>query len=199
MPTPEQLVAALLIAGLVGAGAFLAAWSSYRSMSSYIRWHPQRLATLVEEYKNIHGAYPTTLRDALVAEPVAADKDVWDHPYHYRVEGNTFRVESYGRDGRPGGEGFDSDATQDTAEPFVPTLRQFLWDENALWRDRRDAMRRVCWATTITTFAVTLLIVTQQRGEQRSGTLRTVGCIASTMLAALAIAAVHTAMLTSGH
>lgn len=35
--------------------------------------------------------------------------DPWDHPYLYASEGRSFEIISLGRDGAPGGEGYDAD------------------------------------------------------------------------------------------
>jgi type II secretion system protein G len=35
--------------------------------------------------------------------------DAWGHPFVYESDGNTFTLVSYGRDGKPGGEGTDAD------------------------------------------------------------------------------------------
>jgi len=47
--------------------------------------------------------HPDSYGDALPNDP-------WDHPYVYqRLDGGGYRILSYGRDGKPGGEGPDAD------------------------------------------------------------------------------------------
>jgi general secretion pathway protein G len=35
--------------------------------------------------------------------------DPWEHPYVYTTDGRHFEITCYGRDGAPGGEGYDAD------------------------------------------------------------------------------------------
>lgn len=37
------------------------------------------------------------------------ERDVWQHPYRYWSDGNTFAITSLGSDGKPGGEGDAAD------------------------------------------------------------------------------------------
>jgi general secretion pathway protein G len=39
--------------------------------------------------------------------------DPWGNPYQYSVEGNKYRIVSFGADGRPGGTGYDADISSD--------------------------------------------------------------------------------------
>lgn len=73
------------------------------------------------------GRYPTTEEGlgALVAQPAAATKwngpylkknaplDPWGHVYLYRSPGSKgdFEIQSYGKDGQPGGDGENADIT----------------------------------------------------------------------------------------
>lgn len=54
--------------------------------------------------------------------------DGWGRPFVYTVQGNHYLVVSYGRDGKPGGTGWDMDLTSDNPRPMGSglTLRQFL-------------------------------------------------------------------------
>lgn len=54
--------------------------------------------------------------------------DWWHHPIIYSVHGNTYRVVSYGRDGKPGGYGLDSDLSNSNSRPREadPTFAEFL-------------------------------------------------------------------------
>ena len=81
---------------------------------------------LFDSYKKDNAVYPPTELgfSALVKNPMsgpAAAKwqgpyvkeiplDVWNHPYQYQLESNDkIEIFSFGRDGKPGGEGIDKD------------------------------------------------------------------------------------------
>lgn len=86
-----------------------------------------QVATLeqsVERFYLDNGRYPTGSEglSALVPPPPSdlpnydpkgyekfVPNDPWDNPYLYLTDGREFRVVSYGRDGRAGGEGYDAD------------------------------------------------------------------------------------------
>jgi general secretion pathway protein G len=77
-------------------------------------------------YRLDNGTYPTTEQGlkALVERPTAAPVpgswaqggylsapplDAWQKPYEYQSDGMSFTIRSFGRDGKPGGEGVDAD------------------------------------------------------------------------------------------
>lgn len=77
-------------------------------------------------YRLDNGAYPTTEQGlkALIERPTAAPVpgswaqggylsapplDAWQKPYEYQSDGMSFTIRSFGRDGKPGGEGVDAD------------------------------------------------------------------------------------------
>jgi general secretion pathway protein G len=86
------------------------------------------LANRVQLYRAEVGKYPATLRELVVRPdtverwngPYATDKelkDLWGHPYAYRVpgaQGRAFDLTTLGADGKPGGEGRDRDRTWPT-------------------------------------------------------------------------------------
>lgn len=85
------------------------------------------LANALELYRLDTGRYPTTAQGlkALIERPVSVDisrfnpdgylkrrrlaKDPWDNLYQYKLSGSRYELFSLGRDGRPGGEGYDAD------------------------------------------------------------------------------------------
>ena len=86
-------------------------------------------STALQQYKLEIGSYPTEDQglEALVQAPanIRQDRfrpggyldkpklplDPWDNPYQYKIPGEfgAFDIYSYGRDGKPGGEGLDAD------------------------------------------------------------------------------------------
>ena len=57
-------------------------------------------------------------------------KDGWGRPFRYRVDGTNCLITSYGRDGKPGGEGLDCDLNNKNlkSEESLPTFHQFIHD-----------------------------------------------------------------------
>ena len=115
-----------LLAGLVGP-RIVGHVSDAKSTAA--RTQIDLLGVALDSYRLDNGSYPTTeqglaaLRDRPAREPVptnwkgpylrkAVPQDPWGRPYIYRVEpsqGAAFELHSLGRDGKPGGEGEDTD------------------------------------------------------------------------------------------
>ena len=90
------------------------------------------ISAALKMYRLDNGDYPTTQQGlaALAAKPTAppipanwspdaylarVPVDPWSHPYAYRspgATGNGFDLLSYGKDGKPGGEGLDADLAE---------------------------------------------------------------------------------------
>jgi hypothetical protein len=86
--------------------------------------------------------------------------DMWDHPYHYRVNGDGFELYSLGADGRPGGLGRDADLYPSSKglPPELPTLRQFTFDLPT------EGVQRICIAAGVCAALVCLLVTRSRRG-----------------------------------
>src|ERR1700730_17038764 len=93
------------------------------------------IQTALDLYRLDNFKYPTTEQglQALVKQPVdptitnyrsggylgALPKDPWKAPYQYVTpgpEGRDYDIITYGRDGKPGGEGYDADISVSTLE-----------------------------------------------------------------------------------
>jgi len=80
--------------------------------------------TALDTYRLDIGHYPEKLAD-LVSRPPGEDywdgpylkkgipKDPWRNDYHYAKSGDDFVLQSYGKDGQPGGEGENADVPSD--------------------------------------------------------------------------------------
>jgi general secretion pathway protein G len=94
------------------------------------------IQTALDLYRLDNFKYPTTEQglQALVKQPVdptitnyrsggylpTLPKDPWNNPYIYvspGSDGRDYDIISYGRDGKPGGEGYDADISTLTLEP----------------------------------------------------------------------------------
>lgn len=93
------------------------------------------IQTALDLYRLDNFKYPTTEQglQALVTQPSdpsitnyraggylpALPKDPWNNPYQYvspGANGRDYDIISYGRDGKPGGEGYDADISTSTLE-----------------------------------------------------------------------------------
>ena len=94
------------------------------------------IETALDLYRLDNFKYPPTDQglQALVKQPVdptitnyrsggylsTVPKDPWNNPYLYAspgTDGRDYDIISYGRDGKPGGEGYDADISTLTLEP----------------------------------------------------------------------------------
>jgi len=93
------------------------------------------IQTALDLYRLDNFKYPTTEQglQALVTQPTdptitnyrsggylpSLPKDPWNNPYQYvspGANGRDYDIISYGRDGKPGGEGYDADISTSTLE-----------------------------------------------------------------------------------
>jgi general secretion pathway protein G len=94
------------------------------------------IQTALDLYRLDNFKYPTTEQglQALVKQPAdptitnyraggylpSLPKDPWGNPYQYvspGADGRDYDITSYGRDGKPGGEGYDADISTSTLDP----------------------------------------------------------------------------------
>jgi general secretion pathway protein G len=93
------------------------------------------IQTALDLYRLDNFKYPTTEQglQALVKQPVdptitnyrsggylgSMPKDPWNRPYQYAspgTDGRDYDITSFGRDGQPGGEGYDADISTSTLD-----------------------------------------------------------------------------------
>ncbi|MGO8672668.1 MAG: type II secretion system protein GspG [Capsulimonadaceae bacterium] len=91
-----------------------------------------RLDSSIAEYRAKTGRLPKSIRERdLPQESVSSANgwplDGWNRPILYRIHGTTYTLLSYGRDGKPGGDGLDADVRSDRRSSNVAiTMSQFL-------------------------------------------------------------------------
>jgi hypothetical protein len=136
--TAFRLVAALLVGIAVAVLAFVKAWVDYCDVYGMNREYYRANAELQRMGRDIElliadgESPPLSLGEldiiALFAETDAFGNpiDPWSRPYGYEVDGDEFRLWSYGFDGRPGGSGMNSDLYYKGGQDWIPTLEQFL-------------------------------------------------------------------------
>lgn len=79
------------------------------------------IESLLDEYKLFRRRYPTTSEGLIVlSDPTdgkrrlslqSVTRDPWGNPYVYESDGRSYRLMSFGADGKPGGKGDDADVT----------------------------------------------------------------------------------------
>ena len=123
-----QIVSVLVGLGLIAAIFLRRVWSGGCYASGNVtRVQMVMLATAIDAFASDVGRYPTSQEGlaALVQQPVEIQTwrgpylrkqippDGWGNPYHYLMAnssaGESYVLESFGADGRPGGEGKDQD------------------------------------------------------------------------------------------
>jgi hypothetical protein len=91
----------------------------------------QRLSQGVVTYQREHGKLPKTLNDVPLVEKYSQfgyKEDCWGRPYVYQKTGNGFVVLSYGKDGKLGGGGWNTDIRSGMQHGDLPpvTFLQYL-------------------------------------------------------------------------
>ena len=116
----EVMAAVVIIGILLGGGAV--AVLTYISKANVTRAKSdlQKYKDQVTTYKMLVGKYPKSLNDLTEEQTKddgnkvdalidGIDNDPWGRPYLYDADENGFEIKTYGRDGRPGGEGEEAD------------------------------------------------------------------------------------------
>ncbi len=116
-----EVMAAVVIIGILLGGGTIAVMT-YISRAKVTRANAdlQKYQEQVISFRMLVGAYPKSLKDLTEEQDgedgnkVDAlinriDNDPWGRAYLYEVNDDDFEIMTYGRDGRPGGEGEDTD------------------------------------------------------------------------------------------
>jgi hypothetical protein len=121
--------------------------------------------------------------------------DSWKHPFIFSKEGTNCLIISYGRDGRPGGQGLDYDLTSHNphAEEASPTFSQFFGCEEM--RGMIDWSFICGGLAAILSFATVRIPNLDGRGVIRLG-FRLLATLIGAIFVTLTITAVH---FPSGH
>ena len=122
----------------ISATAYLCAWYNYRNISQHradqasTRGELELLREEIERHREATGKWPERLTDlnAVKEKQLRLDEaglpvDWWGRPLEYRLAGANYVLFSYGRDGRPGGSGQDTDLFAGQPIPDPPTFWEF--------------------------------------------------------------------------
>jgi hypothetical protein len=183
---------------VVAATAYLCAWYRFRDSEHFnyeqaiTRRSLDLLRAEIEDFRKTKGKLPATLPDLNAKQDVVDTRrflDGWGRPFEFQVEGDNYRLFSYGRDGAPGGRGFDADLYSDqkgVSEPF--TFWEFATDPQTM------GLRVGCILAGVIAFPLCLLQSNPRTGERprlakvlAANAVTAVFCI----LAALVMASLH--------
>jgi hypothetical protein len=143
MDNRNPFILRLTIAGVVGLLVTAVALSTVRSGAYYIG-HPQyftrkrikNIETAIAQYRQKTHSLPRSLKQLLTLpdaqfpiEPDGTVRDYWNHAFVYSLQGNSYHLVSYGRDGKPEGIGLDCDLSNTNPDPpeAEPTFLQLLF------------------------------------------------------------------------
>ena len=138
----KLIVLRLLLACLFGGIVTALALSTGRNEAQHLVFGRDRMVTsytliqinkAIADYRLTHHALPRSLSQLKTGTgdgDYSRQPDGWGRPFVYTVRGAHYLVISYGRDGKPGGAGWDADMTSDDPRPprAGPTFHQFLTD-----------------------------------------------------------------------
>ena len=192
--------AAVAVVAFLGAYRNLQGWLGLRYDESEARWRLDDLERKIEEHRKSDGRLPTSLAEVVRVEEARFGADVegrpldpWGRPFQYRAMGDRFDLHSFGRDGRPGGEGSDADVYPRSANrPFPPpTIRQFYFDFPT------EGIRRTCQVAGV--IAALACFTAPRRHAPEAGRGMVAGVVATSIgaiLVAIFLSALH---VPNGH
>ena len=223
VPLLPRLLISLVVGLVVLTISFVVAWRQYSEVAVHLHqswtlgdiWEIQKA---IDAYRQEKHALPKTLRGLrrveggyFTTDPTVMPLDEWRRPLHYWTDGTHYRVTSYGRDGKPGGVGFDYDLSSDDLrvtvdahgdrslslselpEEAMPTFRQFLTDRAS------TGMILTCILAGAVAFVLgfrTLGTRAPSRGGFWARVVRLVIITAATVFVAMVITVFH---VPSGH
>jgi hypothetical protein len=178
--------------------AVLASWLEYRRHFHWLdpqattQEHLDRLAKGLEQYHESKGRWPATLAELGELESLhwlndpRSRRDEWGHELLYLPGPDHPVVRSLGRDGQPGGTGFDHDLTggEPIADAASASLGDFLREQPS------RGMMLTCALAATAVFAFTFLLL-WFNPRPRPAVVQVVACTVFATLAAIVMSAVH--------
>lgn len=191
-------VAALLVFATTCLASWVALWPI--AVNHHFSWAHGRLLYVqeaLEKHKATNGEYPDSL-DKLAGLPEMALLDPWEHRFQYATNGDAYQLCSLGRDGEPGGVGFDTDIDLHTSFSAMQLpLSQFLFEA-------AGSQTTLCVAFLASVCAlVASYVSTVRRTAEVASPSRLFRRLAShtalAVIVALFLAAYHFVVRNSGH
>ena len=104
-------------------------WTSFGSLQRFQGATLRRMDSVakyqIRPYHEKNGEFPDSL-DKCESHGYRRS-DLWDNPFVYTSDGETWRLVSYGADGKPGGIGLDTDIIIDDKTFQIYEVRRELW------------------------------------------------------------------------
>lgn len=196
---PERLALSALVGVLILVVTILADWLTYRGRFSladpqattraalfgFARALDKRIETgealpqvldelRPDELYRMSPYYGGKLKDI-----VAAYVDAWGHPLRYEANGTTYSLQSLGRDGRPGGSGFDADLGSDEVDGHKAraSLLDFLREQPS------EGMQETAGLSALLGFFIGVVLSGRRRTPNAVRKSLVVTAIATTLLA----------------
>lgn len=108
----ELLVVLVILAIITGVVVQNFAGQDHEAAVKVVRSDFRTIETALERYRLQERRYPSTDQGLDVLVPNYIQRlptDPWGTPYDYRLDGSTYVIISYGRDGQAGGDNEDKD------------------------------------------------------------------------------------------
>jgi hypothetical protein len=201
---PKRLWAALLTGLIAFATTLLVVWNTLPGVMlghsfpmGYTRDTLRRVAVELKTEKEQTGAFPKTLALSQHSRHDYQQKDSWGHPLTYEVREGKAIVGTLGRDGKPGGEGFDADFTSEAKRLPRPTIGQLLQPTGSSTVD--DYLVKCLLCCLFNGFFWALALLLSKEGEVKNKALNYMGLLVIfgiTVFGALVMAALD---VPTGH
>jgi hypothetical protein len=148
-----------VVAGYYSVGQDLTNYPELRPARAETLFSMQNLSKEIVTYQKAHGKLPKTLDDLPQpnsTSPIRYKEDCWGRPFVFQKLGDHFVLTSYGKDGKPGGEGWDADITASMNHREVPpvTFAQYL-STGVYWGD--------CLTVSIILACITASLLSSQK------------------------------------
>ena len=193
-----SLFGCAIMALALSTGQSEAAHSILESRQAMTRHTLTKINKAISDHHLTHHAPPRSLSQ-LKTEAGGRDysqyPDGWGRPFVYTVRGMHSLVTSYGRDGKPGGTGWDTDLTSDNPHPPNDglTFRQFL-----TYPETQDLVQWACISGVLASLLCWFTV--QPQTLTRRGAFSLAGQVSVTLAAAAVIALAITVLhIPSGH
>jgi hypothetical protein len=203
---PKHIRFRLLLASAMGLTvavlSIYVAWLDFRNAyglrpEQYItQLRLDEISETIGVYQKQHHKPPMSMDDLFPGHDPELDLDGWKRPFVFETNGMRCLVISYGRDGKPGGEGLDCDLT--TENPWHKesglTFRQFVETK------RSSGIKWSCVVCGFLMFALTFITARKPEMSNRTDVFTLVTLLVVTFIGAMVVGSIITALhVPTGH
>jgi hypothetical protein len=192
----------------ISSTAYICAWREYRGYSYFrfpqemTRTELERFREGIEQHREATGKLPAHLNELVpvpeqqfMSDGIGRPFDGWGHSLQYVVADGTYKLFSYGEDGKPGGEGLDADlyAGAPPSDRERLTLAQFMARPDA------KGIQLTCLVAGAIAFPLFFVYGLGQQGPKLSLTRALVVSAITAIFAIFTAVFMSAAHLPSGH